>query len=65
MVLEEVEELKKYTFDLGPIRPPSEGGSVLLLLRVTANCPWNLCTFCDPYKGRRFVYRGVERLKRI
>jgi radical SAM superfamily enzyme YgiQ (UPF0313 family) len=64
MVLEEVEELKKYTFDLGPIRPPSEGGSASLLLRVTANCPWNLCAFCDSYKGRRFVYRGVDEVKR-
>ncbi|SFQ94576.1 hypothetical protein SAMN05660706_1012 [Desulfoscipio geothermicus DSM 3669] len=25
----------------GPIRPPSEAGS--LLIRVTRNCPWNRC----------------------
>ena len=64
MVLEEVEELKKYTFDIGPIRPPSEGGSASLLIRVTVNCPWNLCAFCDSYKGRRFVYRSVEEVKK-
>jgi len=64
MVLEEVEELKKYTFDVGPIRPPSEGGSASLLIRVTSNCPWNLCTFCDSYKGRRFMYRSVEEVKK-
>ncbi|MEM3613715.1 MAG: radical SAM protein [Nitrososphaerales archaeon] len=64
MVLPEVEELKKYTFDLGPIRPPSEGGSASLLIRATVNCPWNFCTFCASYKGKRFVYRSVDEVKR-
>lgn len=36
------------TFDIGPIRPPSEAAS--LLLRVTHNCPWNKCRFCTLYK---------------
>jgi radical SAM superfamily enzyme YgiQ (UPF0313 family) len=42
-------------FEQGPIRPPSEAGS--LLVRVTRNCPWNRCTFCPVYKGARFSIR--------
>lgn len=42
-------------FEQGPIRPPSEANS--LLIRVTRNCPWNRCTFCPVYKGRRFSLR--------
>ncbi len=43
-------------FEQGPIRPPSEANS--LLIRVTRNCPWNRCTFCPVYKGRRFSLRA-------
>ena len=39
-------------YEQGPIRPPSEAGS--LLLRVTRNCPWNRCKFCPVYKGAEF-----------
>ena len=42
-------------FELGPIRPPSEAGS--LLLRLTRNCPWNRCTFCSVYKKHPFSLR--------
>lgn len=52
----------KYTFEVGPIRPPSEAKS--LLLRVTRNCPWNQCKFCGVYKGSRFSIRSVEEIKR-
>ncbi len=45
-------------FEQGPIRPPSEAGS--LLLRVSRNCPWNRCAFCPVYKGTRFSLRPVE-----
>ena len=38
-------------FAVGVYRPPSEGGSASLLLRITENCPWNKCTFCEMYKG--------------
>lgn len=51
----------KYSFELGPIRPPSEAYSILL--RVTRNCPWNRCVFCPVYKGRRFSPRTVEEVK--
>ena len=47
--------------ELGPIRPPSEAGS--LLLRVTRNCSWNKCRFCTLYKGERFGTRPVEEIK--
>jgi radical SAM superfamily enzyme YgiQ (UPF0313 family) len=46
------------TFELGPIRPPSEAGSILL--RVTRNCPWNRCAFCHTYQGETFSRRSVE-----
>jgi hypothetical protein len=46
----------EYTgFEQGPIRPPSESQS--LLIRLTRNCPWNRCTFCPVYKGKRFSLR--------
>lgn len=44
-------------FEQGPIRPPSEAGS--LLIRITRNCPWNRCTFCPVYKGEKFSLRPV------
>ncbi len=47
-------------FEQGPIRPPSEAGS--LLIRITRNCPWNRCTFCPVYKGRDFSLRPVEHV---
>lgn len=49
-------------FEQGPIRPPSEAGS--LLLRVMRNCPWNRCTFCPLYKSNRFSRRSVDHVKR-
>ncbi len=49
-------------FEQGPIRPPSESGS--LLIRVTRNCPWNRCTFCGLYKGAPFSQRPVADILR-
>jgi len=48
------------TFEQGPIRPPSEAGS--LLLRFTRNCPWNKCTFCPVYKGQEFSRRSLQEI---
>lgn len=48
------------TYEQGPIRPPSEAGS--LLLRFTRNCPWNKCTFCPLYKGQEFSRRTLEEI---
>ena len=49
-------------FELGTYRPPSEAYS--LLLRLTRNCPWNRCTFCEMYKGHKFELRSVQEIKR-
>jgi histone acetyltransferase (RNA polymerase elongator complex component) len=51
-------KLPDYSVELGPIRPPSEAYS--LLVRVTRNCPWNRCQFCDIYKGQKFELRPVD-----
>lgn len=48
--------------EIGPIRPPSEAGS--LFLRVSRNCPWNRCRFCALYKAHRFSRRPVEHVLR-
>jgi len=53
--------MKQKTFEQGPIRPPSEAGS--LLFRFTRNCPWNRCTFCPVYKGKQFSRRSLEEIK--
>jgi radical SAM superfamily enzyme YgiQ (UPF0313 family) len=50
-----------YAFEQGPIRPPSEAKS--LLIRVTRNCPWNRCEFCNIYKGKTFERRSVKEVK--
>jgi len=55
------EQRMAYSFELGPIRPPSEAYS--LLIRATRNCPWNRCKFCHNYKGRKFQLRSVEEIK--
>ncbi len=61
---ESTDKIGKLSFSVGTYRPPSEGGSSSLLLRITENCPWNKCTFCEMYKGRPFVYRNVEDIKK-
>jgi len=48
-------------FEIGPIRPPSEAGS--LLLRITRNCPWNKCKFCTLYRKHKFSTRPIEEIK--
>ncbi|MFO7773100.1 MAG: radical SAM protein [Dehalococcoidia bacterium] len=57
-----VTEKLSHTFELGPIRPPSEAYS--LLIRATRNCPWNRCQFCPVYKGSKFELRPVEEIIR-
>jgi radical SAM superfamily enzyme YgiQ (UPF0313 family) len=54
----------RYSFETGVYRPPSEGGSFSLLLRLTRNCPWNRCTFCGMYKNRKFELRNPADIKR-
>ena len=50
------------TYELGPIRPPSEAYS--LLIRATRNCPWNRCLFCHLYKECKFELRAVDEILR-
>jgi len=50
-----------YSFEIGPIRPPNESNS--LLIRVTRNCDWNKCKFCNCYKGNKFEIRPVDEIK--
>lgn len=57
-----VDDRPAESYELGPIRPPSEAFS--LLIRVTRNCPWNRCRFCPIYKGDKFQLRPVEEIKR-
>ncbi len=66
MSLPELERLKEHSFEIGSIRPPSEGGSRSLLIRATRNCPWNLCKFCygTPYNREKFQLRSVEEIKK-
>jgi radical SAM superfamily enzyme YgiQ (UPF0313 family) len=61
----DVAGLKACAFEIGPLRPPSEGGRSSLLLRVTRNCPWNRCTFCYGtfYNREPFEMRSVPDLK--
>jgi radical SAM superfamily enzyme YgiQ (UPF0313 family) len=56
-----MKEMLTESFELGPIRPPSEAYS--LLIRVTRNCPWNRCKFCPIYKGEKFQLRSVAEIK--
>ena len=63
MDLTELETLKKYSFERHLIRPTSEIRYCSLLIRVTRNCPWNKCKFCECYKGKKFAYRDIREIK--
>ena len=52
---------ERLTYEIGPIRPPSEAMS--LLVRFTRNCPWNKCEFCHLYKGKKFERRPKADIK--
>ena len=61
-----MKKLSAYSFEIGAIRPPSEGGSNSLLIRITRNCPWSRCTFCYStiYNREKFQLRAVEDIKK-
>lgn len=59
----DISKAKRWYYELGPIRPPSEGRDHSLLIRATRNCPWNRCHFCSVYKGQKFEYRDVAEIK--
>ena len=54
---------QNFNFEVGVYRPPSEGGSFSLLLRITRNCPWNRCAFCNMYKTEKFEIRPPDEIK--
>jgi radical SAM superfamily enzyme YgiQ (UPF0313 family) len=56
--------IKDYRFETGVYRPPSEGGSNSLLVRMTRNCPWNRCAFCAMYKTEKFEVRSPDEIKK-
>jgi hypothetical protein len=56
--------IERYPFETGVYRPPSEGGSCSLLVRLTRNCPWNRCGFCAMYKHHKFELRSVDHIKK-
>lgn len=51
----------KDIYDYPLYRPPSEAYS--LILQVTLGCSHNRCTFCDMYKGKRFLIKDIEQIK--
>jgi len=55
------ESSQPYNFEVGVYRPPSEGGSFSLLLRITRNCPWNRCAFCNMYKTEKFEVSPIHQ----
>lgn len=57
------QEIEEYSYEIGPIRPPSEGQDSSLLIRATRNCPWNRCEFCGTYKGKKFELRSLPEIK--
>ena len=61
----DISKLNELSFEVGPIRPPSEGGSHSLLLRTTRNCPWGRCRFCYGlvYQRAKFELRSVDDIK--
>ena len=61
-----MKKLGVYSFEIGTIRPPSEGGSYSLLIRATRNCPWSRCKFCygTLYNREKFQLRADEDIKK-
>jgi radical SAM superfamily enzyme YgiQ (UPF0313 family) len=61
-----IDRIDEYSFEVGAIRPPSEGGSHSLLLRPTRNCSWNRCKFCygNVYDRQKLEIRSVEEIKK-
>jgi len=62
--MKNIEVLKDYLFEIGPIRPPNEGKDCSLLIRINRYCPYNRCLFCPFYKGKKFEARKLEEIKK-
>ena len=51
------------SYEVGPIRPPSEAES--LLIRITRSCQWNRCGFCPVYKELPFELRERSEIEEV
>ncbi len=60
----DVKDPDSFCFEMGKYRPPNEGQDLSLLMRITRNCPWNKCLFCNMYKGEKFSLRKVPEIKK-
>ena len=49
-------------YDYPLYRPPSEAQS--LIFQVTLGCSFNECSFCDMYRGKEYVERSWEEVKK-
>ena len=49
-------------YDYPLYRPPSEARS--LIFQVTLGCSFNECSFCDMYRGKEYVERSWEEVKK-
>ncbi len=49
-------------YDYPLYRPPSEAQS--LIFQVTLGCSFNECSFCDMYRGKEYVERPWEEVKK-
>jgi hypothetical protein len=47
-----------YSYEIGPVKPSGESSS--LLLRLTRNCKWDSCKFCNDFRGNKFEIRNVS-----
>lgn len=43
-------------------RPPSEANS--LIIQATIGCSHNKCSFCSMYKGKKFIIKSLEQIKK-
>lgn len=61
----QMKQLRRYSYEMGPFRPPSEGQSQSILIRASRHCSWNRCKFCisDSKTRPKFEYRNTEELK--
>ena len=53
--------MSERVFRIGPIRPPSEAGS--LLIQVTNGCTWNKCRFCQLYRHTKFKAYSADSIR--
>ena len=53
--------MTEYDYNYPLYRPPSEAYS--LIIQATLGCSHNKCTFCNMYKGKKFIIKPLEQIK--